>query len=89
MQLVHGCHSKNDVQAILTLLKPIRLVWPSASFCDRALQTLVDLRLAHGLDLVDALIAQTAIALGEPLYTFNTKHFGPIPELKTIQPYQR
>jgi hypothetical protein len=89
MELVHGCHILHDVKTVLATLQPYRLVWPSSKYCDRAFQTLLDLRLSHGIDLVDTLIAQTAIALQVPLHTFNLKHFAPVPELRTAQPYQR
>jgi hypothetical protein len=35
------------------------------------------------------LIAQTAIELGVPLYTFNQKHYQVVPYLQTRQPYQK
>ncbi|MCS6846631.1 MAG: hypothetical protein RMN52_02825 [Anaerolineae bacterium] len=39
--------------------------------------------------MIDALIAQTAIALDMPLATFNQKHYAAVPQLKTFQPYRR
>jgi len=39
--------------------------------------------------LLDVLIAQTALALGVPLYTFNQKHYQFLSELHTIQPYAK
>lgn len=40
-------------------------------------------------DALDALIGQIAVALRVPLYTFNQKHYRFIPELRTIQPYEK
>jgi len=39
--------------------------------------------------MLDALIAESAIGLGAELCTFNLKHYNPIMNLVTEQPYQR
>jgi predicted nucleic acid-binding protein len=44
-------------------------------------------RLSHGLLIIDALIAATALAHGETLYTKNVRHFRMIPGLREIRPY--
>jgi predicted nucleic acid-binding protein len=53
----------------------------------RAYRDFAAFRLSHGIDLLDVLIAQTAVGLNEPLATFNVTHFSPIAALQTIQPY--
>ena len=63
--------------------------WPSLSTCSEALSVFARCHLSHGLGIIDALIGQTAVALDVPLYTFNQKHYGAIPNLKTVQPYKR
>jgi hypothetical protein len=55
--------------------------------CGRALQDFAAFHLSHNLGLLDALIAHTAVGLGQPLATFNVKHYGVIVTLTTVQPY--
>ena len=45
--------------------------------------------LSHSIGLLDALIGLTAVAVNLPLYTFNQKHYSMIPNLHTIQPYEK
>lgn len=89
VELVQGCRSKRDVDAVSQTLKPFKLVWPGASYCENAYQILLTHWLSHGLGLIDSLIAQTAIGLDAPLHTFNRKHFESVPGIKTIQPCVR
>ena len=44
---------------------------------------------AHGLGLLDALIAACAVGLSATLFTFNDKHYRVVPGLVTAQPYTR
>ncbi len=55
--------------------------------CQRALQDFAAFHLSHNLGLLDALIAHMAVGLGEPLATFNVKHYGVVTGLTTVQPY--
>ncbi len=45
--------------------------------------------LSHGVGMLDVLIAQTALALEVPLYTFKQKHYQFLSALQTVQPYPR
>ena len=45
------------------------------------------LRLAHGIGVLDMVIAVTAISHGQVLATFNVKHFRAVPGLVAVQPY--
>lgn len=89
MELIDGCRSKRDVDAVIKILQPFRLVWPSPKLCSQAYEHFTTLHLSHGLGTMDSLIAQTAIGLAVPLHTFNQKHFAPITMLETAQPYVR
>lgn len=64
-------------------------VWPVAEDCERALSDFARYRLSHNLSASDALIGQTAVGIGAPLCTFNTRHFRLIRNLVTEQPYAR
>jgi predicted nucleic acid-binding protein len=57
--------------------------------CYRALDVFAQHHLSHNVGLLDALIGQTAIALGVPLCTFNHRHCQFIPGLQTTQPYEK
>jgi predicted nucleic acid-binding protein len=89
LELVQGCRSKRDIDAVTKILKPFKLVWPAAMYCERAYQILLTHWITNGLGMIDSLIAQTAIGLDVPLHTFNRKHFESVPGLRTTQPYVR
>jgi predicted nucleic acid-binding protein len=65
------------------------MVWLEPELCQTAYQVLPAVHLRNAIDPVDLLIAQVAISLDLPLYTFNQKHFDVVPGLKTIRPYTR
>jgi predicted nucleic acid-binding protein len=89
LQLLDGCQNKLDAARVRQFTSAFRRFWPTVADCERAHATHAELRLAHGMDISDMLIAQTAIGLGVPLLTFNTKHFAVIPGLTIEQPYIR
>jgi len=89
MELVQGCRSKQEQQRLLQVLDPYAVVWLSPNECEIALQNFIQFHLSHHIGIMDVLVAQTAIALKVPLYTFNQKHYQCIPDLLTIQPYQK
>jgi predicted nucleic acid-binding protein len=53
----------------------------------RAVALLRQYRLSHGFSITDALIAATALAYNETLYTKNVHHFQMIPGLTVVRPY--
>jgi predicted nucleic acid-binding protein len=71
------------------MLSPLTIVWPTEVDCNRALSDFVTYRLSHGLGLLDALIAASAVGMSIPLCTFNNKHYKMMQRLKTVQPYER
>jgi len=89
MELVQGCRNKEEQQHLCRAIIPYGVVWLTPDDCDRALEVFLKYRLSHGAGLLDVLIAQTAIALGVPLYTFNQKHYRFMKGLQTVQPYTR
>ena len=89
MELLQGCSNKAEQNKVEKMLAAFETVWPSPETCDEALATFARYRLRHNLGLLDALIGQTAVALNLPLYTFNRKHYAAIPNLLTLQPYER
>jgi predicted nucleic acid-binding protein len=89
MELVQGCRDRQEQQHVESLLRPFVLYWPSQADCTRALDDFTAHHLGHGIGMLDALIAETAVGLDVELATFNEKHYSIIDTLKTAQPYQR
>ena len=89
MEVILGCRDAADLAATERELRNYQVVWPSAGECEQAVRLLSRYRLSSGLGLIDALVAQTALSVGEPLHTFNVKHFRVVPGLRTVQPYTK
>jgi predicted nucleic acid-binding protein len=89
MEMIQEAPNAREVRKVLKLVKRLRIVWPSAADCDRALADYATLHPSHGLGLLDALIASCATGLSARLFTFNVKHYGGIRGLVTARPYRR
>lgn len=89
MELLQGCRDKLEQQQVETILRQYRLYWPSQLDSSRAYEIFAHFRLSDGIGILDALIAETAVGHKLPLATFNEKHYRIIPDLNSIQPYQR
>ena len=89
LEVLAGCRDKAARGAALTLLRDFPVCWPSESAMERALHTLSEYFQSHGLGPLDALIAATALEQGQPLATFNVRHFRVVPGLVIEQPYVR
>ncbi len=89
LELFQGCHDKRQVRALRKQIAPFAVLWPAEHACDAALGMFTSAHLTHSLGLLDCLIAPTALTYAVPLHTFNQKHFGVVPGLRTIQPYNR
>ncbi len=87
MELLQGCRNLVDQRRLERELQRFTLHWPTAADCQRAFHDFAAFHLSHGIQLLDTLIAETAVGLNEPLATFNIKHYGVIPGLNTVQPY--
>ena len=61
----------------------------AADWFAKALEQFSKLHLSHGLGLLDALIAATALGHGSVLNTFNERHYRMFPGLTTVRPYKR
>jgi predicted nucleic acid-binding protein len=87
MELIQGCRNLVEQQRLERQLQRFLHYWPIPADCRRAYQDFADYRLSRGVGLLDALIGQTAVGVGETLATFNTKHYTVITGLITTQPY--
>jgi len=88
-ELVQGCADREDQRRVNQFLSGYRIIWPQPETCDRALALFSEKHVGHGLGILDALIAQTAVDMDLPLCTFNTKHYSCVQALRTLQPYTR
>jgi len=89
MELIQGCNNKVELQSLRKFIANFKVIWATEEICNQALEIFAEYNLSHNLGLIDALIGQTSVFLGLPLHTFNIKHYAIIPNIKTIQPYQR
>lgn len=89
MELIQGCRNKAEMDRVQRLLASYGVVWLSPADCEKALEVFSAYRLSHNAGLLDALIGQTAVAMETPLLTFNQRHYGFIPGISTIQPYNK
>ena len=88
LELLFGCQSAKEKREAEALLAEFEIAYPTQSGLE-ASRTFAALKLSHGLGIIDALIAATALEHGLPLYAFNIKHFGAVPGLQVIVPYVR
>jgi predicted nucleic acid-binding protein len=89
MELIQGCRNRGEQQRLERVVGEYALVWPTPAACNAARVVFSQYYLSHNLGMLDAIIGQTAVTLGLPLYTFNQKHYAVIPGLETRQPYSR
>jgi predicted nucleic acid-binding protein len=85
MELIQGCRNGEERR----IVEREALHWPTNKGCERALRTFARHSLSHGLGLLDALIAETAIEAEVPLYSFNVRHYACVDGLTVRVPYVR
>jgi predicted nucleic acid-binding protein len=81
-----GARSKNELRAIEKFLRRFQVVKVNETISDTVVDLVRQYRLSHGLLIPDALIAATAIVMGEPLATKNRRDYQFIAGL-TLQEY--
>jgi len=89
MELLQGCQNKIEQDKVEQVLSGFEAVWPSPETCENARAVFARYHLSHSLGLLDALIGQIAISMNLPLHTFNRKHYAVIPNLITMEPYNK
>jgi predicted nucleic acid-binding protein len=87
MELVEGVRNSRELAHLDRLLADYDVVFLTPSDCVWASEQHRRLRLGHGVGVLDALIASSAVRLNVPLYTLNLKHFQSLPDVKAIRPY--
>lgn len=89
LELLQGCRNKTEQERVERIIAMSRVIWPDELACNDAVRTYAQFHLSHSLGFIDALIAHTVLALNEPLFTFNQKHYVVVAGLTTVQPYSR
>ncbi len=89
LEFAFGARDANELRDVAAFLRPLALLWPSPDRQQRALWHLAQLRLSHGVGLLDALTAAAAMGHGLAVATSNVGHHAAITGAATVQPYVR
>jgi len=81
MELIVGCRSKTELQALEQFLRRFQILKIDEAISDKAVELLQRYRLSHGLLIADALIAATALGWECSLASKNQRHYRFIADL--------
>lgn len=82
VELLQGVESKNDMKIVERLLQGYEIEWGGESINRKSVEILKTYHYAYGIEVMDAVIAATALLRGYILVTENVKHFRQIKGLK-------
>jgi predicted nucleic acid-binding protein len=87
MELLQGCRNQEEGRQLKAFIAEniSLIVHPDETTSRRAIALLEEHAFPHGLRVVDALIAATALETGSSLATANVKHYRPIARLHLIE----
>jgi len=86
MELIKGVRDREHERQLVKKLKGVSTIPIDPDMSARATALLYAYHLSHGLDTSDAIVAATAIEMGFPLFTYNTKDFRFIDGLELYIP---
>ena len=83
MELLQGCKNKEELVTIQAFIAEnfSRIIHPRTSISEKAIHLVAQYSLSHGLQVIDALIASSALLTKAGLVSGNSKHFKFIPGL--------
>jgi len=86
MELLQGCRTAAEIRAVRAFVAHniASVIHPDESISGRAIHMLELYAAAHGLRVVDALIAATAVVSGSALASGNFKHYRAIATLQLV-----
>jgi len=87
MELLQGIRDKEELRLLRHFIaqRQIQIVHISEEVSQKALNYMEEYALSHNLRMADAMIAATALILGVPLLTANSKHYLPIKGIQIKQ----
>jgi predicted nucleic acid-binding protein len=88
LEVLFGARDRFELRRIQAFLQGFPVAWGTPTDFQLAM-SYARLRLSNGMGILDALTAAIAIRNNQKLATFNVKHFKDVPNLTTVQPYQR
>lgn len=86
IELLAGAVNKNNLSGIIKNIDPFIISFIDNDITSRAVALIEKYSLSHNLELADAFIAATAISMDLELFTYNTKDYKFITELKLFKP---
>lgn len=87
MELMDGARDSRERSRANKLLEPYPVWFLTPDDSRWAQIQHAKYKLSHSVGILDALIAAPAARLGVPIYTLNTRHFTPLPDVTVIRPY--
>src|SRR5262249_26828980 len=87
MELILGVRNKIEQEKVVRLLQPYGLIYLQAADAKWAMEQFEAFYLSHQIEMIDCLIAATAIGLDIPIYTRNVKDMSILPGVKLSVPY--
>jgi predicted nucleic acid-binding protein len=84
MELIIGCRNKQEFRSLERFLARFQIIPIDEYMSLKAVDLLTQYRLSHGLLIADALIAATAIHLGQPLISKNQRDYQFIEGLQLL-----
>jgi predicted nucleic acid-binding protein len=87
MELIQGSRNLAEQRMIEWFLARMPAIAVNDAVSTRAYELMRAYFLSHGLLIVDALLAATALEYGLTLYTLNVRDFRMVPNLSLVRPY--
>ena len=82
MELYQGMGNKKELQAMKKRIKYYDVIQVDDRISELAVSLIDKFNLSHGLNIPDAIIGASAVIHGIELFTYNTKDFRFIPDIK-------
>jgi predicted nucleic acid-binding protein len=86
MEFIDGVRNAAERKQATKFLEPYPVIHLAEADSVWAQKQHAQFKLSHNVGIIDALIAAPAFRLGVPIYTLNTKHFTPLPDVGAIKP---